>query len=142
MNVLSTTSRTPRGRVSRLTAAMSVTCIIGFVGVSMNTRRDSGRSARSISAVSTAETNVKSSPWARPPSNASGDDLEHGEGREDADHVPVLAHQHRRVAGGEQLRVVLDRSVGADHREGWLHQLLDRAIERGLAAEGELEHLI
>ena len=62
MNVLSTTSLAPRARARRAIAAMSTSCIIGFVGVSTNTMRVLSSNARSTAASSCAATNVKSSP--------------------------------------------------------------------------------
>jgi hypothetical protein len=65
MNVLSTATRMPRRCARSLTAAMSVSCMSGFVGVSTNTMRVFGVNAASIGPVSVASTNVNSSPCRR-----------------------------------------------------------------------------
>ena len=65
MKVLSTTTLIPRRRARSLTAAMSVSSIMGLVGVSTTTMRVSGRKARSTASVSAALTNVKVRPRRR-----------------------------------------------------------------------------
>ena len=62
MNVLSTTTRTPRRWARSLTAAMSVSCIIGLVGVSTNSIRVAGVKARSTASGSVVGMNEKARP--------------------------------------------------------------------------------
>ena len=65
MKVLSTTIRIPRRRARSPTAAMSVSCIIGLVGVSTNSIFVAGRNAAAAASVSLDGTNVNSSPRRR-----------------------------------------------------------------------------
>jgi len=64
-NVLSTTVTIPRSRASATTAARSVSLSSGFVGVSSQTRRVSGRIAAATFATSLVSTKVNSRPYCR-----------------------------------------------------------------------------
>ncbi len=62
MNVLSTTTVMPRRCARSLTAAMSVSCIIGLVGVSTNSILVAGWNARSTASGSSVGMNENARP--------------------------------------------------------------------------------